>query len=442
MSADRRIMIRACQRPDANLPPLKSTDLIGGNQGNLLFQFSTARSLAADGTTHGHISYGEFKRSSIAAKADRINSECDHLVLPMSSSLRFQMGTKLNQWANLVNKLTVPVTLVGIGAQLSFEEAESGTFRPSRVTGLTASAAEVEEHENACRRFISAVLDHSDTVGVRGEITRKYLRHLGFPDDRIDVIGCPSLFMWGPDFQWAEPAGSLSADSALSLSFDHRIPSTAGLLQRTVDDFPSATVYAQERLTARMVIAGEETRAEWRGDERFPVHTSNPLYRDHRMVYYPTAWSWIESLKGVDFAFGPRLHGSIAALLAGTPVNLLAHDSRTVEVAEYHRIPFTRIPDLGEDASAERLYDAVDPSAFNRDYAELFTRYLDFLTRNGLSSGYRDSGAALAAFDRAIEPARKAAPRFSGSSPTRKPRQDRPSSLRRKAGALLARWRG
>ncbi len=432
-------MIRECHRPDANLSPLKSIDLIGGNQGNLLFQFGTARTLAADGVTHGTISYGEFKRSAIAARAERINADCDHLVLPMSSSLRFQMGEKLNQWASLVEKLTVPVTVVGIGAQLSLEEA-AGSLRPSRVTGLTATTAEVEAHEAASRRFISAVLDHSNTIGVRGEITKRYFRHLGFPDDRVDVIGCPSLFMWGPDFRWSDPAGDLSPASAVSLSFDHRIPATADLLQRTVDEYPRSTVYAQERLTARMVITGEETRPDWRGDDRFPVRTTHPLFREHRMVYYPTAWSWIESLREADFAFGPRLHGTIAALLADTPVHLLAHDSRTVEVAQYHHIPFTLTRDLDDASSAERLYAAVDPSAFNANYDQLFTRFTDFLTRNGLQHAYAGTGEALAAFDRSLEKPRKAAPRFSAMAPA-KPRKDRPASLRQRAGALFARWR-
>ena len=437
----RRILIRACQRPDANLPPLKSTELIGGNQGNLLFQFSTARALAADDAVLSTISYGEFKRNSIAAKADRINAECDHLVMPMSSSLRFQMGEKMHQWADLIEKVEVPVTVVGIGAQLSLEEAESATFRPSRVTGLTASWSEVKAHEAACRRFISAVLDKSESIGVRGEITKQYLEHLGFPGDRVDVIGCPSLFMWGPGFRWPQPATGLSPESALSLSFDHRIPATAAILHRTVDDFPGATVYAQERLTARMVLTGEETRADWKGDQRFPVKTSHPLYAQHRMVYYPTAWAWIESLKGVDFAFGPRLHGSIAALLAGAPVHLLAHDSRTVEIARYHHIPYTLIRDLTDDSTAEELYAAVDTAGFNANYDELFGRFLAFLTRNGLANAYSDTGEGLAAFDAALAKPRKAAPRYSAQAPSPRSVPARPSALRKRAKELLSRWR-
>ncbi|MFT4108574.1 polysaccharide pyruvyl transferase family protein [Propionicimonas sp.] len=435
----RRVMIRVCQPPDANLPALKSTDLIGGNQGNLLFQFSTARALAADDVTQSYISYGEFKRNAIAANAERINAECDHLVMPMSSSLRFQMGPKMEQWANLIDKLTIPVTVVGIGAQLSLEEATSARFRPSRVTGLTASRAEVEEHEASCRRFLSAVLEHSDTIGVRGEITQQYLRHLGFPDDRIDVIGCPSLFMWGPGHRWAQPSGGLTPTSGISLSFDHRIPSTAAILQRTVDDYAASTVYAQERLTARMVIAGEETRAEWRGDDRFPVRTSHPLYQQHRMLYYPTAWAWIDSLRGADFAFGPRLHGTIAALLAGIPVNLLAHDSRTVEVASYHGVPHTLTRDLDDDSTVEQLYDAFDPADFNARYDELFTRFTDFLTRNGLAHAYAGSGAGLAAFDQSLEKPRQATPRYSAGPPSRPAPKKSPISLRERVGALLGR---
>lgn len=436
----RRVLIRACQPPDATLPPLKSTDLIGGNQGNLLFQFSTARALASAQNTQSFISYGEFKRNAIAAKAERINAECDHLVLPMSSSLRFQMGPKMEQWANLIDKLTVPVTVVGIGAQLSIEEATSKRYRPSRVTGLTASRREVEEHEASARRFISAVLDHTDSIGVRGEITRDYLRHLGFPDDRIDVIGCPSLFMWGPGFRWSAPAGPLSRDSVISLSFDHRIPSTAAVLHRTIEEFPAATVYAQERLTARMVIAGEETRADWKGDLRFPVRTDHPLYTQHRMLYYPTAWAWIESLRSADFAFGPRLHGSIAALLADTPVHLLAHDSRTVEIARYHGLPHTLTADLTEATTAQELHATVDPTAFNDRYDELFTRFTDFLTRNGLQHAYTGSDEGLAAFDRSLARPRAAAPRLSAQATSRST-GTRTLTLRQRAAAVLSRWR-
>ena len=403
-----RIWVRTCQAPDANLPALKSTELIGGNQGNLLYQFSTYRALVADGVDLRTISYSTFDKGDAEARAEWINSECDHLVLPLSSSFRLQMLKNLGLWADLIERLTIPVTVVGIGAQLRLADVAADTYLPSRVTGVTAPAGLAAEHEAAARRFVRAVLERSRTIGVRGEVSKRYLQYLGFGEDRIDVIGCPSLFMWGPGFRMPEEPTRLTPKSTMSLSFDHRINATAPLLQKTVDDYPRSTVYVQERIAAQMVITGTETRPDWAGDRRFPVYTGHPLYGQHRLEYYPTAWSWIRHLKGMDFAYGPRLHGTVAATLAGTPAHLLVHDSRTLEVAQYHHLPHTLIERIDEVGSVSDLVAQQDYSRFNAAYPELFSRFTGFLGRNGLPNAYTGSGAALAAFDASTEPAARA----------------------------------
>lgn len=418
-----RTFVRTCQKPDASLPPLQSTDLIGGNQGNLLYQFSTVRALATDGVDLSTISYRQFEKGAVEERAEWLNSECDHLVLPLSSSFRLQMLKNLGLWADLLERLTIPVTVVGIGAQLRLADVEAENYVPSRVTGITASAAQIEEHETASRRFVAAVLDRSTSIGVRGEVSKKYLQHLGFPADRIDVIGCPSVFMWGPDFRMPEQPPRLTARSTMSLSFDHRINATADLLERTVRDYPRSTVYMQERLGAQMVITGKETRPDWNGDMRFPVHVDHPLFRQHRLEYYPTAWSWIRHLKGMDFAYGPRLHGTVAATLAGTSAHLLVHDSRTLEIAHHHHLPHTLIERLDEVRSVDDLVARQDYTAFNAEYPELFARFTAFLGRNGLRNAYEGDRTALAAFDASTERAASAAGVVSNTRPRRTLRQ-------------------
>lgn len=405
-----RIWVRSCQLPAANLDPLKSTDFIGGNQGNLLYQFSTHRTLVRDDVRVGTISYGKFQKGPVEERAEWINSECDRLVLPLSSSFRLQNLKGLQAWADLVERLTIPVTVVGIGAQLRLSDVREGTFLPSRVTGAVAPPDEIQQHEAASRRFVAAVLDRSNSIGVRGEISKRYLKYLGFPADRIDAIGCPSLFMWGPDFQMPNRPVKLTRKSTLSLSFDHRIKSTAELLDKTVTAYPRSTVYMQEKLGAQLVITGEETRPDWSGDQRFPLQKAHRLYGQHRLEYFPTAWSWMRHLKSVDFAYGPRLHGTVAATLAGTPAHLLVHDSRTLEVAEYHDLPHTLTERLDGVTTAD-LAAQQDYTKFNESYPELFTRFTDFLARNSLRSAYDDPGRneALAAFDASIEPAAHAA---------------------------------
>lgn len=427
-----RIWVRACQLPHANLNPRKSIDFIGGNQGNLLYQFSTHRNLVREGAEVSTISYGKFQKGAVEDRAEMINSGCDRLVLPLSSSFRLQNVKGLQEWADLVERLTVPVTVVGIGAQLRLTDVEQGTFLPSRVTGVVAGKDEIAEHETAARRFVTAVLERSESIGVRGEVTKRYLEYLGFESDRIDVIGCPSLFMWGPDFQVTSDAPRLTRRSALSLSFDHRIKQTADLLDTTLDDYPKSLVYMQEKLGAQMVITGEETRESWNGDDRFPVKTSHRAYGERRLEYWPTGWSWIRHLDDVDFAFGPRLHGTVASILAGTPAHLLVHDSRTLEVAQHHRLPHTLTDDLvGVDAAS--LAAASDFSAFNAAHPGLYTVFAEFLARNGLTVGDPSTGTnrALAEFDASLEPAAQAKGVRSG--------EDTASSVRQRLGALRRR---
>lgn len=403
-----RIWVRSCIRPDANLTPQKSIERMGGNQGNLLYQFSVFRSLLADSAEVSTITYGQFDRGDAAARADRINNGADRLVLPLSSSFRLQMIRELNDWADVIERLRVPVTVVGVGAQLRLADVEAKTFLPSRVTGVIASKSQISDHEQAVRRFVNAVLERSNTIGVRGEVTKSYLEYLGVAGDRIDVIGCPSLFMWGPNFRLDEAPARLSNRAQLSLSFDHRIDSTADLLQRTVTSYPQSTVYVQEKLAAQMVIDGSETRSDWNGDGRFPVRTDHPLYRNHRLVYSPTAWSWIEHLRAKEFAFGPRLHGTVAAILSGTPAHLLIHDSRTFEVAQHHGVPYTLVRDLDDKTTARSLASASDPTAFNDLYDQRFAEYLAFLDHNELPNAYREPSQRLSSFDAAVDSPRRA----------------------------------
>ena len=433
-----RILVRSAQATNANLAPLKSISFIGANQGNLLYQFSVCRALQSQAADVSTTTYARFERGHPHERAEWINSEFDHLVLPLSSSFRLQMIDTLRDWTDLVERLTIPVTIVGIGAQLRLADAESGNYRPSRVTGATANADKSAAHEQVVRRFVQAVLDRSASIGVRGEISKKYLTYLGFPEDQIDVIGCPSLFMWGPD--WRMPhsrGGPLGKSSRLSLSYDHRISETAWLMEQAVSEFPKLTVYVQEKLAARMVITGEETRPNWAGDRRFPVYTSHPLYQGHRLVYYPTAWSWIRYLGSMDFAFGPRLHGTVAAILAGTPAHLLSHDSRTLEIAEHHHLPYTRVDQLVQGTTVKEIAARADYSAFNQAYPELHARFLAFLTRNGLPNAYDGTPNPLAAFDAATKPAEQARGVVSNSS-SRTPRELLDDQARRIAGKARA----
>ena len=85
-----------------------------------------------------------------------------------------------------------------------------------------------------------------------------------------------------------------------------------------------------------------------------PVSSKHPLIRENRVRFFLDPKTWFDHLAQYDFSFGTRIHGNIAALLAGTPAVLLAHDSRTLELADYHQIPHRVIDQLPERARRRR----------------------------------------------------------------------------------------
>jgi hypothetical protein len=119
----------------------------------------------------------------------------------------------------------------------------------------------------------------------------------------------------------------------------------------------------------------------------------------------------------MDFAYGPRLHGTVAATLAGTSAHLLVHDSRTLEVAQYHHLPHSLIERIDEVESVADLAARQDYSRFNSEYPQRFAAFTGFLARNGLPSAYSGSGAALAAFDASLSRAENANGVVSDSRP-------------------------
>jgi hypothetical protein len=107
--------------------------------------------------------------------------------------------------------------------------------------------------------------------------------------------------------------------------------------------------------------------------------------------------TWIDELRGYDFAYGTRIHGNVAALLAGTPSVVLTHDSRTLELCRYFDIPHRPLTELGADTDPRELYEDADFSAMLKGHGERFERIIAFLDRNGLENTYThgDGGAAF-----------------------------------------------
>jgi hypothetical protein len=369
-------------------------DVFNNNSGNYLFQHSVWKALSIDGAEL--VSNGTLSERVPPAPgdADRLNDEFDHFVIPMANAFRPDFAPRLDRLSELLEGVDVPVTVVGIGAQAAHGHG---------VESLNAIDATV-------KRFVGLVLDRSASIGVRGEFTRSYLVGLGFPESSVDIIGCPSLFLHGRDFRVDKSVDSLSVDSPLALNLTPEVPGIGAFATAQAERHPRLTYVGQDAHDLRLLLWG--TPFPHVLDPLAPVHLDHSLYQQDRMRLFLDTWTWYDWMASQHFAYGTRFHGNVAALLGGTPALLLAHDSRTLELAEYHHMPHVVMPEIKAELRAEDLYASTDMSDFNAALPAGFDRYTTFLERNGLEhiwmegkgAGDFDERLAAATFPPPVQP--------------------------------------
>lgn len=401
-----RILVRAAQDPTKVLGADASTRRMGGNAGNLLFGNAVIRTLSGRPNRVEWGGYEIHNEVDPTPWIDRVNRRYAHYVVPLANAFRYGYGESLEAMTRIIHALDMPVTVVGVGAQTTADAAEHPE-RTAFAMGKTGSLwkpdpDQVRRHDGIVRRFVEAVLEKSRTIGVRGPVTKRYLESIGVSGDRVDVIGCPSVFTWGPDLVVEKGPNPLTAESAVSMNIDFRVAGIGAVIEKNAEMYPRLTSPVQDARSARMIIGGRDQYDMTERDPRTPIHTGHRLYQEGRLLYFPSPWGWIASFRDQQFAFGNRLHGNIAAILAGTPAHLLAHDSRTLELARFHEIPYSLLSDFDEPPSAAELWDLTDYTAFNEAQPQRFATFVDFLRRNGLATAYDGGSRPSARFDRRI----------------------------------------
>ena len=160
---------------------------------------------------------------------------------------------------------------------------------------------------------------------------------------------------------------------------------------RHVRQFPNLTYLPQDYSSLQLMLWGRP-RAGVDPGHAMPFHPAHPVFRRDLARFFVDPKPWIDYLSTVDFAFGDRIHGNIAAILAGTPALLLAHDSRTLELARYHSIPHVVIGDLGPDMDAVDFYEMTDFTAFNDGQPARWEKFEGYLSRHGLAHAFDEPG--------------------------------------------------
>jgi len=339
---------------------------IADNVGNLIFRDTTQRILET--ATSRVIPDRHVVRPE---DADMINERFDAYVLPLANAFRLGYERQLIQQTALIRRLRIPVVVLGVGHQA---DVDNNADRIAPISGLV-------------KDFVSAVLDRGPSIGVRGEMTADYLRGLGFDD--VEVIGCPSMFLHGDRMDIRPRAESIDTDARVAITVSPYRSAMTPIVNNHTARYPNLVYLPQDIDTLELMLWRRPAKPVAADDPR-PVQLRHPLFQQDRVKFFVAPQPWFDFLATRDFTFGSRIHGTIASLIAGTPALLLAHDSRTLELARYFGIPHRLLRDVDpETVDAAELYQHADTSAVTNGHRERFERFTGFLDTHGLDHAFR-----------------------------------------------------
>lgn len=361
--------------------------VFGTNAGNMLFYTAAWRTLLTDDVELVADGYS-VERKSPRETAARINSGYDRFVIPLANAFRRSFLPQLDLLTEVVRLLDVPVSVLGVGAQFSL------------TARIETAPAELRESVHS---FVAAVLDRSPSIGVRGEFTHGFLRDLGFREEQIEVIGCPSLYGFG-DVSSPTLRGEVTADSRLAVTYSPYLRDIETFVQRVTTEYRNSYVVPQTVEALALMLWGEDTR--YASKRELPENAEHALYRADRMRFFVDATTWIDTLSDRDLVVGTRIHGTIAGVLAGVPSILVAHDSRTRELAEFHSIPFLSRSAL-RHVDVVRWHENADFDSIGVAHAANVERYRRFLEEHDLEHTLGESNPR---FDRELSSVELAGP--------------------------------
>lgn len=285
-----------------------------------------------------------------------IDSE-KHDYIAISASNWIRHDSDFGPLAELIESTDLPCLVVAIGAQAN---------KGGKVTKLTKGT----------KRFLDVVSERSSYISVRGAHTQEVLDDFGIHNTW--VTGCPSII--GHNVNYLDIPSKINTD---------KIDLSKVILQGTRHG-TSETIFKDDNgtnINLELFRFAFKNNMPMLFQSEIPdicKMTSTPFPKDRRDEYinflnrvYKTNdfnmikeylknhglhyWNidyWFDDLSKYQVLIGTRIHGVISALLSGVPALLLAHDSRTIELARTMNIPFADIGDIKE-LNKETIYKLI-----------------------------------------------------------------------------------
>lgn len=364
----KRILVRAGMNPWDNFSPEKVyfENSIGTNVGNLVYQYSIYRALMTSDCEVEADGYRIEKGMLSDKQLDEISETYDAYVIPLADAFRDTFQKSMKALTHAVKKLKIPVVIIGVGVRASVEERDSISY----------------PFDDDVKRFVSAVLDKSAVVGVRGNITLEYLKRLGFQEDtQVRAIGCPSFYTYGGDLKIREPR--LDHDEYIWVNNSIKTSRNVHeFIRKVMDDYPNAVFIPQLQKELQELYIGAPYHEK--GSGIYPINIFDPIFKEGRAKFFVSQQTWYKQANKIGFSVGPRMHGNILPTIAGVPSLVVAKDARMMELVEFHHMAWVSREEVGADTDVRELAARADFHEVERYHRANFENYLKFLDDNQL----------------------------------------------------------
>lgn len=291
----------------------------GNNFGNMLFTNAAYKQILHS----EHIGF--------SWDPDQVRQSFSSLFIPAANWINTTQDW--GELADLIERTDLPCVVVGLGSQIQ-------------------DINDVANVPLGTKKLLSVISERSSAIGVRGEFTAEVIRECGI--NNVEVLGCPSIFTYGtvPQIREFESISRIGIGPTRYVLNDinnsNKLDKQRQLYQFAIRE--ASSIYFQSEQYEIDVISreGRLGKQNEMAQAYYGIYNLEELNNRLREKgrYHTSLSSWIADVKRDDIYIGTRIHGAIAATLAGTPAVLITHDKRTKELADTMCVPAISIEDF------------------------------------------------------------------------------------------------
>jgi hypothetical protein len=236
-------------------------------------------------------------------------------------------------------------------------------------------------------------------IGVRGEISHRYLNGLGIESL---AIGCPSVHLAPAEITYTTPLEGARICTSNTMRGFHRD------ISKKVNEFALkyCSGYMLQTESAIMADCMELPNevinfiANQSGNPHHADLLRNKFFDYGYYNEFPDQWndlrawfkqnakfnytvdSWRAYASQFDFCIGTRFHGNVMALQAGIPSLIIPVDARVADMAQFHYLPAISFEDFSNIHEISEITPYLNFNDYNQHHGNNQKIYNEFLKAN------------------------------------------------------------